>query len=146
VSPADRERGGVGPARAPDVGGEQRVVVLDASEGAAVEIVDEGGRAHAIVWPGMGARLRSMQRISLEPKGRTVPMTHPSEAVYYVISGSGIVRDGSNASTETLVEGSMAHVDPGTPYVLCAGSEGLELVGGPAPADPALYESLGREG
>jgi quercetin dioxygenase-like cupin family protein len=87
-----------------------------------------------------------MHRISLEPAGRTVRMTHPSEAVYYVISGSGAVCDGGVAPTATLVEGSMVHVEPGTTYALCASSEGMEVVGGPAPADPALYQSMTREG
>ena len=31
----------------------------------------------------------------------------------------------------------MVHVDAGTPYALVASSDGMELVGGPAPADPA---------
>jgi quercetin dioxygenase-like cupin family protein len=120
--------------------------VLDAAQGPELEIVEQGGRAQAIVWPGIGARLRSMHRISLEPGGRTVRMAHPSEAVYYVISGSGAVCDGDVAPTEMLVEGSMVHVEPGTRYALCASSEGMELVGGPAPADPALYRSTAREG
>jgi hypothetical protein len=36
----------------------------------------------------------------------------------------------------------MAHVDAGTTYRFRAGDAGLDLIGGPAPADPALYAHL----
>jgi hypothetical protein len=36
----------------------------------------------------------------------------------------------------------MVHVDAGTPYELVAGDEGMELIGGPCPADPSLYEGV----
>ena len=36
----------------------------------------------------------------------------------------------------------MFHVDGGTAYLAQAGDEGMELIGGPSPADPALYEGL----
>jgi hypothetical protein len=36
----------------------------------------------------------------------------------------------------------MVHVDAGTPYELVAGDEGMELIGGPCPADPSLYEGM----
>ena len=114
-----------------------RVKVLDADSGPGVDLVAEGGSARAVVWPGVGAELRSMQRISLGPSGRTRCLRHPGEAVYYVISGSGSVRD--ETATEGLVEGSMIHVEPGTEYEVAAGPDGIELVGGPCPADPALY-------
>jgi hypothetical protein len=119
-----------------------RVEVIDADSGPPLPIVERGGRAQAIIWPGMGAKLRSLHRISLEPGGWMVELSHLSEAVYYVLSGSGAVREGSSGPLEPILEGSMVHVDAGTPYVLGASADGMELVGGPAPADPALYGSL----
>lgn len=115
------------------------VAVIDAEGGPELAIIRGEGRAHAIVWPGMGATLRSMHRISLEPGSRTIEMQHVSDAVYYVISGAGSATDGHVGAANPLIEGSMVHVDAGTPYALIAGSEGIELLGGPAPADPSLY-------
>jgi mannose-6-phosphate isomerase-like protein (cupin superfamily) len=117
------------------------VAVLEAGGGPELSIVRGDARAQAIVWPGMGASLRSMHRISLGPQSRTVEMQHVSDAVYYVISGAGDATDAHVGRTRPLIEGSMIHVDAGTPYELIAGPEGLELVGGPAPADPSLYSS-----
>jgi hypothetical protein len=34
----------------------------------------------------------------------------------------------------------MIHVDAGTQYVITSGDGGMDIVGGPSPADPALYE------
>jgi mannose-6-phosphate isomerase-like protein (cupin superfamily) len=118
------------------------VAVIDAAGGPELAIVRGRGSAHAIVWPGMGATMRSMHRISLGPESRTIAMQHVSDAVYYVISGSGGAADGHVGDTSPLIEGSMVHVDAGTPYELIAGPEGIELVGGPAPADPSLYASV----
>lgn len=105
-------------------------------------IVERGGSARAVVWPGVGAVLRSMHRISLGPHGRTVRLEHPMEAVYYVMSGSAAALDASDMSRRGLSTGSMAHIDPGTPYVLEAGGGGAEIVGGPCPADMRLYSHL----
>lgn len=113
--------------------------VFAADEGPELPIVRGEGRAHAIIWPGIGASLRSLHRVSLAPGSRTVRMQHLADAVYYVISGGGEAADGHAGFTESLVEGAMIHVDAGTPYALIAGASGMELVGGPAPADPSLY-------
>lgn len=120
-----------------------QVVIVDAHSGPELDLVAEGGSARAVVWPGMGAQLRSMHRISLEPGGRTRPVSHPGEAVFYVISGTGRVDDSTAGMSEQLVEGSMVHVEPGTAYALVAGEEGIEIVGGPSPVDPALYRQPG---
>ena len=119
-----------------------RVEVLDAEGGPELPLVESGGSATAVIWPGMGAGLRSMHRISLADGGLTIRMEHPSDAVYYVISGSGQADGDAGEGSHPLVEGSMVHVDAGTAYVLRGGPEGLEAVGGPAPADPALYEGM----
>jgi quercetin dioxygenase-like cupin family protein len=124
---------GKGPAATP------RVQVLDSDSGPPIAIVASGGSARAIVWPGMGGELRSLHRIELEPGGETVELEHPGEAVYYVVRGAGDALDGSDRSAKPLVEGAMAHVEAGTSYRFRAGDAGIELVGGPAPADSRLY-------
>ena len=97
------------------------------------------GNAWAVIWPGMGARCRSLHRVSLAPGGITVPLRHPGEAVYYVLAGRGSVED---AAAHELTEGSMVHVAPRGEYRFAAsdGGPGLDLIGGPCPADPALYD------
>src|SRR5262245_37425194 len=102
---------------------EVRVLLAD-EECPALPLVDGDGVARAVIWPGIGAQLRSMHRISLAPGARTIPQRHPMEAVYYVLSGEGIVRDPEQSPEQPLVEGSMVHVEPGTAYVLEAGPEG----------------------
>jgi hypothetical protein len=106
-------------------------------------IVDEGGTAWAVVWPGVGARLRSMHHIALNPYGRTVELSHPMEAVYYVMGGQGNAIDVSDGSRHELVLGSMAHIDPETRYVFEAGPQGAQIIGGPCPADVRMYAHLG---
>ncbi len=105
-------------------------------------IVLGGGVARAVIWPGIGAKERAMHRISLQAGDRTIVLNHPMEAVYYVIGGSGAVADPGVAETESLVKGSMVHVEPGTRYEFTAGEHGMELIGGPCPVDPAMYEGL----
>ncbi len=105
-------------------------------------IVEQGGRAWAVVWPGVGAYLRSMHRISLDPGGRTVQLEHPTEAVYYVMAGKATV-DGGDTHRQELSSGAMTHISPATGYGLTAGDGGAEIVGGPCPADPSSYRHLG---
>lgn len=118
------------------------VVVATADRGPQLGIVAGEGTARAVIWPGMGAELRSMHRISLGRDSRTIEMTHPSDAVYYVIAGGGEAVDRETGEGSALILGSMVHVDAGTPYELVAGDEGMELIGGPCPADPSLYEGM----
>ncbi len=106
-------------------------------------IVEQGGgRAWAVVWPGVDAYLRSMHHISLGAGGRTVVLEHPTEAAYYIMSGTGMVGT-SDGVRQTLTTGAMTHISPGTAYVLESGETGAEIVGGPCPADPSLYTHLG---
>jgi mannose-6-phosphate isomerase-like protein (cupin superfamily) len=118
------------------------VRVLDSESGPELELVATGGIARAIVWPGMGAKLRSLHRIELRSGGETVPQRHPNDAVYYVAAGSGEAFGAAGADRQALREGSMVHIDAATPYVLRAGGGGMVLLGGPAPPDPALYEGV----
>ncbi|MQA73398.1 MAG: hypothetical protein GEU88_03425 [Solirubrobacterales bacterium] len=124
----------------------ERVLVVGADDGPELPLIAEGGTARAVIWPGMGAALRSMHLLSLRPGGRTRRLRHPGEAVYYVIEGAGRVVDADLERGEQLVEGSMVHVDGATAYELHAGDAGMELVGGPSPADPVLYESRAAAG
>jgi mannose-6-phosphate isomerase-like protein (cupin superfamily) len=117
-----------------------KVVALE--QGPPLQIVDGNGHAHAVIWPGMGAQLRSIHRIELLAGAHTIAMRHPSEAVYYVIDGSGEVVDVGDGQTQSLRPGSMAHIDVDTSYRFGAGDGGLSLVGGPSPPDLALYEGL----
>jgi quercetin dioxygenase-like cupin family protein len=120
--------------------GEVRVLGA-ADHGPALPIVDGEGSARPMVWPGVGAAFRTMHRIELAGGSRTVAMRHAMEAAYYVIRGDGVVRDPEDGADELLVEGSMIFVEPGTAYLIEAGGSGLLLLGGPCPADPALYRS-----
>ena len=114
------------------------VKVLDADLGPELSIVEGEGRAHAIIWPGMGAQMRSMHRISLGGGAATTELRHPGEAV----EGAGEATDPSSEASQAIELGSMVHVEPETAYVIRAGSDGLELVGGPSPPDPALYADV----
>ena len=106
-------------------------------------IVEQGGRAWAVVWPGLGARLRSIHHISLEPNGRMTRLEHPMEAAYFMMEGSGTVTGAEPGDSQELTLGAMAHIGPDTPYLLQAGPEGAEIVGGPCPADARMYAHLG---
>lgn len=114
-------------------------VVPDDPNTVPLSLVETRGRAWALVWPGMGAHLRSLHRFSMEPGGRTIPLRHPMEAVYYVIAGTVEVHDLDLEVERQVTTGGMILVDPGTRYRIAAGPEGSEVVGGPSPADPLLY-------
>ncbi len=36
----------------------------------------------------------------------------------------------------------MVHIEAGSRYAFAAGPAGMELIGGPCPADPAIYSRL----
>jgi quercetin dioxygenase-like cupin family protein len=108
----------------------------------ALSLVDGEGDARAVAWPGVGSKLRSMARIRLGAAAQTKAMSHPMEAVYYVIGGEGQVIDAAAAAGQPLIPGSMAHIEPGTTYSFVAGDGGMEVIGGPCPPDPALYGAL----
>ena len=116
-----------------------QIQIIDAARGPELAIVEGEGRAHAVVWPGVGAQQRSLHVISLAPGARTVELSHRSEAVYHVGGGSGEAVEARSGERYALRPGSMVHVDPGTAYVLAAGEEGMEVVGGPSPPDLSLY-------
>ena len=121
---------------------ENRVQVVRGSENSvSLPLVASGGEAVAVVWPGVGSKHRSLHRVLLQPGGYTVDLRHPSESVYYVRSGSATVVDADSGEQQPLVEGSMVHVDPSTAHRFEAGASGAEIVGGPCPPDPSIYET-----
>ena len=96
------------------------------------------GEVRAIVWPGMGARHRTMHYVRLAPGEASPEWRHPGEAVYYVLSGSGWFEDRTAGTRHEVIAGLIVHVASGTAYVMTA-RESLACVGGPCPPDPALY-------
>ena len=105
-------------------------------------IVESGGSARAVVWPGVGALHRSMHLVNLDGDGRTKPLSHPSDAVYHVCDGSATVTDPDSGESFEVGVGAMLHIDAGTTYHIDAGADGAFLVGGPCPPDAAMYEHL----
>ena len=121
---------------------ENRVqVVRGSGNSVLLPLVASGGEAVAVVWPGVGSKHRSLHRVLLQPGGYTFDLRHPSESVYYVRSGSATVVDADSGEQQPLVEGSMVHVDPSTAHRFEAGDSGAEIVGGPCPPDPSIYET-----
>jgi quercetin dioxygenase-like cupin family protein len=114
----------------------EAVRVLDVEDGEPVAIVAGEGDARAAVGPHMGARHRTMCRLTLEAGASTVALCHAGEAVWYASSGAGeAVPEGGDALA--LEPGAMVHVDPGSPYRLRALRDSqLCLYGGPSPPDP----------
>ncbi len=103
-------------------------------------IVEGTGWAKAIVWPGNGARYRTFQVIHLGAGSSTRSLDHPTDSVYYVMQGAGVVEDVKIKAQTTIVEGSMIHIDAGDHYRIRASETGLELLGGPCPADQRWYD------
>ena len=122
------------------------VQVLTADEACPeLPIVEQGGTARAVVWPGTGAVHRSMHVISLDEGGRTKALTHPSDAVYHLCEGAASVTDPDTGHRQELVVGSMFHVDAGTAYQIESAAAGTVLIGGPCPPDPAMYPPANRD-
>ncbi|HEY2770801.1 MAG TPA: hypothetical protein VGI87_09545 [Solirubrobacteraceae bacterium] len=124
------------------MGASGEIQVVDIDQGPELEIVEGEGSARAVIWPGMGAQLRSIHVIRLGAGARTVELSHDDEAVYHVNEGRGDAVDLATNESQPLRPGSMIHIDPGTHYRVLAGPEGMSLVGGPSPPDPALYEGV----
>jgi mannose-6-phosphate isomerase-like protein (cupin superfamily) len=104
-----------------------------------VRIVEGEGWAKAVIWPGNGALYRTFQIINLGAGSSTRSLDHETDSVYYVMRGAGVVEDVRGKTDESIVEGSMIHIDAGDTYRIRAGDAGLELLGGPCPADERWY-------
>lgn len=124
--------------------GPETMRVLDSGEGCKeLPIIEGKGYARVVVWPGNGAKFRSLHLLSLEDGASTVPLRHGSDCVYYVVAGEGSIMDAATENVQPLAEGGMVHIDGGDCYRLMAKEGGaMRLVGGPCPADPALYDLL----
>jgi mannose-6-phosphate isomerase-like protein (cupin superfamily) len=108
-----------------------------------LNIIEGGGNAKVALWPGNGALYRSFQVIDLSPGSATIALSHASDCVYYVIEGQGAIIDAASLEEVPLTEGAMVHIDRGDGYRLkAAPSQGLKLLGGPCPPDPALYDYI----
>ncbi len=119
-----------------------KVQVVDVDDSCPHLPLVEGGTARAVIWPGTGARYRSMHLFELDPGGRTVEMRHPMEAVYYVIEGDAVAKDLRTGEQHRATMGGMIFVEPETPYVIRTDGNSTRLVGGPCPPDPSLYAGL----
>src|ERR1700722_12185184 len=120
------------------------VRVIDSAAGCPdIPLVEGGGNAKAVLWPGNGGTYRTLHLLNLESGARTVALKHAGDSVYYVIRGSGTVADLASGEQNPLEEGSMIHIDAGDTYQFVAASDdGLRLLGGPCPADFSLYPNL----
>jgi len=125
---------------------DRHITILDGKGGPELPIIVGVGEARAIVWPGMGARARSLHRIWLGADAATVQLRHPSDAVYCVLDGAGWIEDIDLGERRDLAVGVIFHVDAGTRYAIHARDPGLQVIGGPAPADDSLYEHLAKTG
>jgi quercetin dioxygenase-like cupin family protein len=122
------------------------IEVLSAADGEPVAILDGDGEAVQVVGPHMGAVHRTIAIARIEPGSATVPLRHASEAVWYVVSGSGVAEPDAGEPLG-LEPGAMIHAAPGAGYRLCAsGDEALRVVGGPSPPDAAFARGGRAEG
>ena len=127
----------------PPVIPEECVQVVDVDDACPdLPLVEGTGSALAVIWPGVGARQRSMHLFSLDAEARTVQMEHPSEATYYVIEGAAVAADSSDGSVQQADTGAMIFIEPHTPYSIAAHEGPVRFVGGPCPPDPALYVGM----
>jgi quercetin dioxygenase-like cupin family protein len=121
----------------------ESIQVIDSVHSQEIPIVDGIGNAKVVVWPGTGARHRTFQVINLGENSKTVQLCHPeSDAAYYVLKGQGSVFDVGTGEAQELGEGGMVHIDAKDRYQFVASASGMELLGGPCPADISLYAGL----
>jgi quercetin dioxygenase-like cupin family protein len=119
--------------------GNQVMVVPAGVYAAEFDIVSEGGTYREMVGSACGATERSLYEVVLPPSGRVQPLTHPGDAVYYVVSGTATVTGFNADESSELTPGAMVHVAGGSTYQLSS-TDGARLVGGPSPVDPGLAD------
>jgi mannose-6-phosphate isomerase-like protein (cupin superfamily) len=117
-------------------------VISPSQWGPPMDIVRGGATCRAIVWPGNGGYERSLHYFAMPQGSSTVELVHRSEAVYYVAEGSVLVSDLTDAKSREVGVGGMFHIEIGTQYLFVAEQENTVVLGGPCPADIALYEAL----
>jgi mannose-6-phosphate isomerase-like protein (cupin superfamily) len=118
--------------------------VVDSAVGCPeIPIIVGSGNARVVMWPGNNAQFRTFQIITLERGARTIRLHHGSDAVYYVMSGAGLIVDLASSEVFPLVEGSMVHIDAGDAYQFVTNDDqDMKILGGPCPADETLYADL----
>lgn len=104
-----------------------------------LDLVSGGGTYREMVGPACGAIERSLHDVVLEPSARVEPLTHPGDAVYYVVTGTATVTDVNGGGSADLTTGAMVHIAGGSTYQLSS-TDGARLVGGPSPVDPGLAD------
>ncbi|WP_167761119.1 cupin domain-containing protein [Geodermatophilus sp. DF01_2] len=119
--------------------GNEVLVVAREEWGADLGLVEGDGAFREIVGPRLGARERSMHHVSLGAGARTVGLTHPGDAVYYIAEGTAVVRAPGGEESGPLTAGAMVHIAGGSSYSLSSDG-GAILLGGPSPVDPGLYD------
>jgi quercetin dioxygenase-like cupin family protein len=102
-----------------------------------LDIVERGGKAVALAWPGTGSYFRGMHRIDLDEGGQTRLLCHPGEAAYTLAAGTAEVR-GADGEVRRMEAPSVLFLPSGTAYFLSS-AQGATIFGGPCPPDPALY-------
>ena len=117
-------------------------VISSESSPAIPRMVKGRGTMHALVWPGMGARMRSLHLTQLKSNSATRKLRHDSEAVYYVIRGDVVAADLDTGESHEVQEGGFIFIEPMTTYSLRCSRGSSEIVGGPCPPDPNLYEGM----
>jgi mannose-6-phosphate isomerase-like protein (cupin superfamily) len=121
----------------------ESIQVVDTVHCPEIPIVEGVGNAKVVIWPGMGARYRTFQVINLGKNSKTIQLCHPeADAAYYVLKGQGSVLDVNTGQSQELGEGGMVHIDAKDHYQFVASVSGMELLGGPCPADSSLYATL----
>lgn len=123
----------------------ETVRVIDSSVGCPeIPIVEGEGNAKVVVWPGSGSQYRTFQIITLGAEAKTIPLSHSTDAAYYVVQGSGSILDLVSGEGQDMAEGAMVHIDADDRYQFVAHADSFKVLGGPCPADESLYESLAR--
>jgi quercetin dioxygenase-like cupin family protein len=115
------------------------LVVAPGDWGPDLGLIQGEGAFREVVGPSVGARERSLHHLTLGPGARTVGLTHPGDAVYYVAEGQAAVHDFSTGETSQLPCGGMVHIRGGHSYQL-ASDAGAVVLGGPSPVDEGLYD------
>ncbi|MDU7840178.1 MAG: hypothetical protein E7J63_17965 [Pantoea sp.] len=126
---------------------EPQVKVVDsATDCPELDIVNGQGTVKVMFWPGNGSLKRSMHYHQLQDESSLFPLQHPFDCVYYVLKGAGTIKDGLTGEQQSLVEGSIIHIDKHESYTITAGNDGIDFVGGPCPPDDKLYEKIKSQG
>jgi mannose-6-phosphate isomerase-like protein (cupin superfamily) len=121
------------------------VVIVRGDDAVPVPLLPGAGSAMALIWPGMGARYRSMHRLAFQPGTASIVLRHESDAVYYVVDGAAEFVDVDTGEASPCDAGTAVHIDAGTRYQLRATSGPATVVGGPCPADPSIYPAAAAD-